>query len=125
MSFLRKLAGRKAPPSGPEPSSQESKTDLTASNDIATHGHLAELLSTPEQQPAGSAAHRVSGRSGHQYDSVCIGGDSRNHLGDVYNRYVTYVYEALSLPLESTEKQREEEDVRRREAARLEAKKKT
>lgn len=45
MSFLRKLARRKAPPSMPGPSSQESTTALT-SNDITMHGCLAELPST-------------------------------------------------------------------------------
>lgn len=120
MSFLRKLARRKAPPSVPGPSSQESTTRL-ASNDIATHERLAELPLTEERQPAAPTAHRASDRSGHQYDGVSTGGESRNHLGNVYTSNVTYNYGAPSLPTESTEKQREDEDARRREVAQLEA----
>lgn len=120
MSFLRKLARRKAPPSVPRPSSQES-TNPPASNDIATHERLAELPLTEERQPAAPTAHRASDRSGHQYDGVSTGGESRNHLGDVYTSNVTYNYGAPSLPTESTEKQREDEDARRREVAQLEA----
>jgi len=65
--------------------------------------------------------HHAPDRSGHGYDGVHTGGESRNHLGDVYNRHVTYNYAAPCLPLEGTEKQREDEVARGRETARLEA----
>lgn len=121
MSFLGKLARRKAPPFLPGPGSQASTTDLAASNDIVTQGRLVELPSFGGRQSAAPAAHRASDRSGHQYDSVYIGGDSRNHLGDVYNRHITYNYGAPFLPSESTQKHREDEDARRNEVAQLEA----
>lgn len=109
MNFFRKLARHEAPPSVPGPSSQESTTDLAASSDIATHEKLAGLPSFEERQPAGQAAHRALDRSGHQYESVYIGGESRNHLGDLYNRHITYNYGAPFLPLKSTEKRIEDE----------------
>jgi hypothetical protein len=38
---------------------------------------------------------RAPDRIGHRYDRVYVGGESRNHLGDVYTRNVTYNYGAL------------------------------
>ena len=118
MGFFRKLARRTAPLPMPEPCDQEGATDLATSDGIATHAPATRLPSTAEHQVTAQTAH---GPSGHRYDRVQIGGESRTHLGDVYNRHVTYNYGAPFLPLESTEKRREDEDIRRREAARLEA----
>jgi hypothetical protein len=123
MSFLRKLARRKAPTSLPGPSSLENATDLATSDDIAPHAPLTEPPSTERQQVAAQTAHHASDRSGHRYDGVQVGGESRNHLGDVYHRHVTYNIGAPLLSSEITEKQREDENARRREAARLEAEK--
>lgn len=120
MSFLRKLARRKAPPSRPAPSCEGSATDLATSDDIATHAPLPGLPSTEGQQLADQTAHHAPDRSGHRYDGVHTGGESRNHLGDVYNKHVTYNYGASLLPLESTRKQREDEGVRGRELAQRE-----
>ena len=121
MSFFRKLARRKAAPAVPGPSSQESAANLTISQDSATNEPSTGLPSTDGQKFTAQTAHRAPDRSGHRYDGVELGGESRSHLGDVYNRHVTYNYGAPFLPSESTEKQRESDDSKRKEAAQLEA----
>lgn len=121
MSFFRKLARRKAPLSLPGPSSQEGANDLATCDAIALHGPLTELPPTEGQITTAQTEHCAPDRSGHRYDRVQIGGESRNHLGDVYNRNVTYNYGASFTPSQSTEKQGEDDDARHREAARLEA----
>lgn len=112
MSFLRKLARRKAPQSLPGPSSQEGTTDLGTFDDIAVHGLLTELPSADGQLLTVQRAHPVPDRSGHRYDKVQIGGESRNHLGDVYTKNVTYNYGAPFLPHGSREKRLAHENQR-------------
>jgi len=118
MSLFRKLVRRKAPPSVPGPSSQDSATDLATSNDVATERRLTELPSNEEQISKGQIAQHVPIHSGHSYDRVQTGGQSRNHLGDVYNKNVTYNYGAPFQYAESTKRQEDNEDVRLRSTAR-------
>ncbi|KAM0709344.1 hypothetical protein Q7P35_003382 [Cladosporium inversicolor] len=84
-----------------------------------------ELHPTEGQRKTVETEYCALDRSGHRYDRVQIGGESRNHLGDVYTKNVTYNYGAPFLSSESTGKQREDQHARFREEARLEIEKRS
>lgn len=117
MKLFRKLARRKVPPNAPESSSA---ANLIVSTDLSTPGCSTGSRSGEEQRLTAQKEHRAPERSGHRYDGVNTGGESKNHLGDVYANNVTYNYGAPRLPSGSKEQTSVDAEFRSPAAARLE-----